>query len=251
MNIYDFRGRSAIVTGGGQGIGFSVAKRILENGGRVAVWDVDQELLNSLVNELGGDAQNILAQNVDISDPSAVQVASKTVHSKFGSIDVLINNAAIVGPNASTWEYPEGAFEEVVRVGLIGTYYVSRAVVPHMISANYGRIVNISSVAGKEGNPGAPAYSSTKAAVLALTKSLGKELAQYEISVNAVTPAVAKTKMALSQDPDFLKMILSKIPRGRMLELSEASAMICFLASEENSFTTGAIFDLSGGRATY
>lgn len=251
MNIYDFRGRSAIVTGGGQGIGFSVAKRILENGGRVAVWDVDQGLLNSLVNELGGDAQNILAQNVDISDPSAVQVASKTVHSKFGSIDVLINNAAIVGPNASTWEYPEGAFEEVVRVGLIGTYYVSRAVVPHMISANYGRIVNISSVAGKEGNPGAPAYSSTKAAVLALTKSLGKELAQYEISVNAVTPAVAKTKMALSQDPDFLKMILSKIPRGRMLELSEASAMICFLASEENSFTTGAIFDLSGGRATY
>ena len=251
MNIYDFRGRSAIVTGGGQGIGFSVAKRILENGGRVAVWDVDQELLNSLVNELGGDAQNILAQNVDISDPSAVQVASKTVHGKFGSIDVLINNAAIVGPNASTWEYPEGAFEEVVRVGLIGTYYVSRAVVPHMISANYGRIVNISSVAGKEGNPGAPAYSSTKAAVLALTKSLGKELAQYEISVNAVTPAVAKTKMALSQDPDFLKMILSKIPRGRMLELSEASAMICFLASEENSFTTGAIFDLSGGRATY
>jgi len=251
MNIYDFRGRSAIVTGGGQGIGFSVAKRILENGGRVAVWDVDQELLNSLVNELGGDAQNILAQNVDISDPSAVQVASKTVHSKFGNIDVLINNAAIVGPNASTWEYPEGAFEEVVRVGLIGTYYVSRAVVPYMISANYGRIVNISSVAGKEGNPGAPAYSSTKAAVLALTKSLGKELAQYEISVNAVTPAVAKTKMALSQDPDFLKMILSKIPRGRMLELSEASAMICFLASEENSFTTGAIFDLSGGRATY
>ena len=251
MNIYDFRGRSAIVTGGGQGIGFSVAKRILENGGRVAVWDVDQELLNSLVNELGGDAQNILAQNVDISDPSAVQVASKTVHSKFGSIDVLINNAAIVGPNASTWEYPEGAFEEVVRVGLIGTYYVSRAVVPHMISANYGRIVNISSVAGKEGNPGAPAYSSTKAAVLALTKSLGKELAQYEISVNAVTPAVAKTKMALSQDPDFLAMILSKIPRGRMLELSEASAMICFLASEENSFTTGAVFDLSGGRATY
>ena len=251
MNIYDFRGRSAIVTGGGQGIGFSVAKRILENGGRVAVWDVDQELLNSLVNELGGEAQNILAQNVDIRDPSAVQVASKTVHSKFGSIDVLINNAAIVGPNASTWEYPEGAFEEVVRVGLIGTYYVSRAVVPHMISANYGRIVNISSVAGKEGNPGAPAYSSTKAAVLALTKSLGKELAQYEISVNAVTPAVAKTKMALSQDPDFLKMILSKIPRGRMLELSEASSMICFLASEENSFTTGAIFDLSGGRATY
>ena len=251
MNNYDFQDRTAIVTGGGQGIGFSVAKRILEGGGKVAVWDVDQELLNSLIENLGGDAANILAQDVDISDPLAVQVASDTVHSTFGKIDILINNAAIVGPNASTWEYPEGAFEEVVRIGLIGTYYVSRAVVPHMISANYGRIVNISSVAGKEGNPGAPAYSSTKAAVLALTKSLGKELAKYDISVNAVTPAVAKTKMALSQDPDFLQMILSKIPRGRMLELSEAAAMICFLASEENSFTTGAVFDLSGGRATY
>ena len=251
MNTYDFQDRSAIVTGGGQGIGFSVAKRILEGGGNVAVWDVDQELLNSLIENLSGNATKILAQNVDISDPLAVQVASDIVQSTFGKIDILINNAAIVGPNASTWEYPEGAFEEVVRIGLIGTYYVSRAVAPHMISANYGRIVNISSVAGKEGNPGAPAYSSTKAAVLALTKSLGKELAQYDISVNAVTPAVAKTKMALSQDPDFLKMILSKIPRGRMLELSEAAAMICFLASEENSFTTGAVFDLSGGRATY
>ena len=251
MNNYDFQDRTAIVTGGVQGIGFSVAKRILEGGGKVAVWDVDQELLNSLIENLGGNAANILAQDVDISDPLAVQVASDTVHSTFGKIDILINNAAIVGPNASTWEYPEGAFEEVVRIGLIGTYYVSRAVAPHMISANYGRIVNISSVAGKEGNPGAPAYSSTKAAVLALTKSLGKELAQYNISVNAVTPAVAKTKMALSQDPDFLQMILSKIPRGRMLELSEAAAMICFLASEENSFTTGAVFDLSGGRATY
>ena len=251
MNTYDFQDRSAIVTGGGQGIGFSVAKRILEGGGKVAVWDVDQELLNSLIENLSGNAAKILAQNVDISDQLAVQVASDTVQSTFGKIDILINNAAIVGPNASTWEYPEGAFEEVVRIGLIGTYYVSRAVAPHMISANYGRIVNISSVAGKEGNPGAPAYSSTKAAVLALTKSLGKELAQYDISVNAVTPAVAKTKMALSQDPDFLQMILSKIPRGRMLELSEAAAMICFLASEENSFTTGAVFDLSGGRATY
>ena len=251
MNNYDFQDRTAIVTGGVQGIGFSVAKRILEGGGKVAVWDVDQELLNSLIENLGGNAANILAQDVDISDPLAVQVASDTVHSTFGKIDILINNAAIVGPNASTWDYPEGAFEEVVRIGLIGTYYVSRAVAPHMISANYGRIVNISSVAGKEGNPGAPAYSSTKAAVLALTKSLGKELAQYDISVNAVTPAVAKTKMALSQDPDFLQMILSKIPRGRMLELSEAAAMICFLASEENSFTTGAVFDLSGGRATY
>ncbi|MCY3996813.1 MAG: SDR family NAD(P)-dependent oxidoreductase [Rhodobacter sp.] len=251
MNTYDFQGRTAIVTGGGQGIGFTVAKRILESGGRVSVWDVDQDLLDALAANMGGDASNIQALNVDISDAAAVQNATEAVLNTFGKIDVLINNAAIVGPNAPTWEYPEGAFEDVVRVGLIGTYYVSRAVVPHMISANYGRIVNLSSVAGKEGNPGAPAYSSTKAAVLALTKSMGKELAAHDISVNAVTPAVAKTKMALSQEPEFLKMIVSKIPRGRMLELSEAASMICFLASEENSFTTGAVFDLSGGRATY
>jgi len=194
MNTYDFQDRSAIVTGGGQGIGFTVAKRILDSGGQVSVWDVDQELLDALAENLGGDASNILALNVDISDSAAVQSAKDTVLKTFGKIDVLINNAAIVGPNAPTWEYPEGAFEEVVRIGLTGTYYVSRAVVPHMISANYGRVVNLSSVAGKEGNPGAPAYSSTKAAVLALTKSLGKELAQYDISVNAVTPAVAKPR---------------------------------------------------------
>ncbi len=251
MNKYDFDGRVAIVTGGGQGIGHTVAKRILDSGGKVSVWDVDQALLDALGESLGGDPANIQALNVDISDQTAVQAATESAAGTFGKIDILINNAAIVGPNASTWEYPDGAFEDVVRIGLIGTYYVSRAVVPHMIAAKYGRIVNLSSVAGKEGNPGAPAYSSTKAAVLALTKSLGKELASHDISVNAVTPAVAKTKMALSQDPEFLKMILSKIPRGRMLELSEAASMICWLASAENSFTTGAVFDLSGGRATY
>ena len=251
MNRYDFEGRVAIVTGGGQGIGHTVAKRILDSGGKVSVWDIDQTLFDALGESLGGDPANIQALSVDISDQAAVHAATESVVATFGKIDVLINNAAIVGPNAPTWEYPDGAFEDVVRVGLIGTYYVSRAVVPHMISAGYGRVVNLSSVAGKEGNPGAPAYSSTKAAVLALTKSMGKELAGHDISVNAVTPAVAKTKMALSQDPDFLKMILSKIPRGRMLELSEAASMICWLASEENSFTTGAVFDLSGGRATY
>lgn len=251
MNSYDFANRTAIVTGGGQGIGFTVAKRILDSGGKVAVWDVDQKLLDALGENLGGATENILSMNVDISDDAGVKAATETVHDRFGAIDILINNAAIVGPNAPTWEYPDGAFEDVVRIGLIGTYYVSRAVVPYMIKANYGRIVNLSSVAGKEGNPGAPAYSSMKAAVMALTKSLGKELASYDISVNAVTPAVAKTTMALSQEPEFLKMIISKIPRGRMLELSEAASMICFLSSEENSFTTGSVFDLSGGRATY
>ncbi len=249
MNFYDFEDRVAIVTGGGQGIGLSTAQRILAGGGKVSVWDVDQKLLDALAESAPKD--RVLPLCVDISDQAAVEAATREVVDIFGGIDVLINNAAIVGPNAPTWEYPVVDFENVVRIGLIGTFLVSRAVVPHMIERNYGRIVNLGSVAGKEGNPNAPAYSSTKAAVLALTKSLGKELAGRNIAVNAVTPAVAKTTMALSQAPEFLAMILSKIPRGRMLELDEAAAMICWLASEENSFTTGAVFDLSGGRATY
>jgi len=170
---------------------------------------------------------------------------------RFGRIDILVNNAAIVGPNANTWEYPVKAFEDVVHVGLVGTFYVSRTVIPHMLANDYGRIVNVASVAGKEGNPAAPAYSSTKAGVIALTKSMGKELARHNIAVNCVTPAVAATTMGLSQDPEFIKMILSKVPRGRMLELDEAASMITWLATEENSFTTAAVFDLSGGRATY
>lgn len=249
MNSYDFAGQTAIVTGGGQGIGLTVAERILDSGGRVAIWDRDRVLLDGLAARM--DKSRVMTQAVDIGDLPAVQEATAAVIGQWGRIDVLINNAAIVGPNAPTHEYPPQAFMDVVHIGLVGTFFVSRSVVPHMIAQNYGRIVNVSSVAGKEGNPGAPAYSSMKAAVLALTKSMGKELANHDIAVNAVTPAVAKTTMALSQDPAFLKMILSKIPRGRMLELSEAASMICFLASGENSFTTGGVFDLSGGRATY
>lgn len=251
MNTYDFEERVAIITGGGQGIGFTVAKRILDSGGRVSVWDIDQDLLDNLATSLGGNEERIQALNVNIGDLASVEQGTLATMNKFGKIDVLINNAAIVGPNAPTWEYPVQAFMDVVHIGLVGTFNVCRTVVPHMIAQKYGRIVNVSSVAGKEGNPNAPAYSSTKAAVLALTKSLGKELAGYDISVNAVTPAVAKTAMALSQDPEFLQMILSKVPRGRMLELSEAASMICWLATKENSFTTAATFDLSGGRATY
>ena len=250
MNSYDFDNRVAIITGGGQGIGLTVAERMLQHGGSVAIWDRDQKLLDALTAKYG-TAGKVLALNADIGDMASVDAAVKAVLARFGKIDILINNAAIVGPNAPTWEYPPQAFMDVVHIGLVGTFFVCRAVVPHMIERGYGRIVNLSSVAGKEGNPNAPAYSSTKAGVLALTKSLGKELAKYDIAVNAVTPAVAKTTMALSQAPDFLAMILSKIPRGRMLELSEAASMICWLATEENSFTTGATFDLSGGRATY
>jgi 3-oxoacyl-[acyl-carrier protein] reductase len=250
MNVYDLKERIAIVTGGAQGIGLAVAKRILASGGRVSIWDRDKALLGKTAEQLGGP-DRIQGLPVDIADLAAVETATKAVVGNFGKIDILINNAAIVGPNANTWEYPPEAFAEVVNVGLLGTFYCCRAVVPHMIAANYGRIVNLSSVAGKEGNPKAPAYSSMKAAVIALTKSLGKELAGYNIGVNCVTPAVAKTTLALSQAPDFLAMIVSKIPRGRMLELEEAASMICWLASAENSFTTGATFDLSGGRATY
>jgi 3-oxoacyl-[acyl-carrier protein] reductase len=250
MNTYDFADRVAIVTGGGQGIGLTVAERMLESGASVSIWDRDQSLLDALAARHGAGGR-VHVMKVDIGDLAGVEAATAAVKDRFGRIDVLINNAAIVGPNATTWEYPPEAFRDVVHIGLVGTFYCCRAVVPHMITQNYGRIVNLSSVAGKEGNPGAPAYSATKAAVLALTKSLGKELAAYDIAVNAVTPAVAKTTMALSQAPDFLKMILSKIPRGRMLELSEAASMICWLATQENSFTTGAVFDLSGGRATY
>lgn len=250
MNVYDLEDRVAIVTGAAQGIGLAVVDRILRSGGRVSIWDRDRALLDKTVAGLA-QPQRIHGLTVDIADLGAVEAATKATIERFGKIDILINNAAIVGPNANTWEYPPEAFRDVVNVGLLGTFYCCRAVVPHMIAANYGRIVSVSSVAGKEGNPKAPAYSSMKAAVIALTKSLGKELAGYNIGVNCVTPAVAKTTLALSQAPDFLQMIVSKIPRGRMLELDEAASMICWLASAENSFTTGAAFDLSGGRATY
>jgi 3-oxoacyl-[acyl-carrier protein] reductase len=250
MNVYDLKNRVAIVTGGAQGIGLAVTNRILASGGKVSIWDRDKPLLDKTLAALAvGD--RVQGLTVDIADLAVVEGATKQAAAQFGKIDILVNNAAIVGPNAPTWEYPPEAFRDVVNVGLIGTFYCCRAVVPHMIAANYGRIVNISSVAGKEGNPKAPAYSAMKAAVIGLTKSLGKELATYNIGVNCVTPAVAKTTLALSQAPDFLAMIVSKIPRGRMLELDEAASMICWLVSAENSFTTGAAFDLSGGRATY
>ncbi|MEQ1768681.1 MAG: SDR family NAD(P)-dependent oxidoreductase [Devosia sp.] len=250
MNTYDLNGRVAIITGAGQGIGLTVAERMLDSGASVSIWDRDQKLLDGLAAKHGGSGK-VQVVNVDIGKLDSVEAGTKAALEKFGKIDVLVNNAAIVGPNANTWEYPPQAFMDVVQIGLVGTFFCCRTVVPHMIEKGYGRIVNLASVAGKEGNPGAPAYSSTKAGVIALTTSLGKELAKYNIGVNVVTPAVAKTTMAMSQDPAFLQMILSKIPRGRMLELSEAASMITWLASEENSFTTGAVFDLSGGRATY
>jgi 3-oxoacyl-[acyl-carrier protein] reductase len=250
MNGYDLQGRVAIVTGGGQGIGLAVVERMLASGASVAIWDRDAALLKSTVGALkAGDRVAGLA--VDIGDLAAVEKATDETLARFGKIDILVNNAAIVGPNMPTWEYPKEAFLDVVHVGLAGTFFCCRSVVPHMIARNYGRIVNLSSIAGKEGNPNAVAYSSMKAGVIGLTKSLGKELATYDIAVNAVTPAVAKTVGAMGQSPQHIAYMLGKIPRGRMLELDEAAAMIAWLASAENSFTTAAVFDLSGGRATY
>ncbi len=248
MNKYDLNNRVAVVTGGAQGIGLAVTQRMLESGARVAIWDRDADQLAATAKELG---DGVLAHITDIAGAESVDAATKATLQHFGKIDILINNAALVGPNAPLIDYPIDVFAEIVDVGLTGTFRVCRAVVPHMQSEGYGRIVNVASVAGKEGNPNACAYSSTKAAVIALTKGLGKELASENIAVNCVTPAVAKTKSAMEQSEEHIAYMLSKIPRGRMMELDEAAAMICWLSSEENSFTTGAVFDLSGGRATY
>lgn len=250
MNRYDFAGRVAVITGGAQGIGLAVAERMLAGGGSVSLWDHDNKVLDATVARLQAPG-HVHGRGVDIGDLAAVEAATQSTLERFGRIDILINNAAIVGPNTVTWEYPAQAFRDVVHVGLTGTFYCCRAVVPHMMAGKYGRIVNVSSIAGKEGNPNAVAYSSAKAGVIALTKSLGKELAGVDIAVNAVTPGFARTTLSLQQSEEHIKYIVSKIPRGRMLDVGEAASMICWLATDENSFTTGAVFDLSGGRATY
>jgi len=248
VNQYDLKNRVAVVTGGAQGIGRAVVERMLESGAQVAIWDRDTDQLAATVEDLG---DKVLGVETDIAKTASIATAVDDTLAKFGKFDILINNAALVGPNAALVDYPDGEFESIVDVGLTGTFRVSKAVVPHMTSAGYGRIVNVASVAGKEGNPNACAYSATKAAVIALTKTLGKELATANIAVNCVTPAVAKTKSAMEQSEEHIAYMLAKIPRGRMMELEEAASMICWLSSEENSFTTAAVFDLSGGRATY
>jgi len=238
-----FANRVVVVTGGVSGIGAGIAARLAAEGAHVSLWDRDAATLAKV--------EATHKASVDVTDAAAVQRAADETAAALGRIDILVACAGITGPNAPVWDYPVSDWDRVIDVNLNGVFYCNRAVVPHMLRNNYGRIVNIASVAGKEGNPNAAAYSASKAGVIGLTKSLGKELATYNIGVNCVTPAVAKTTLAMSQAPDFLAMIVSKIPRGRMLELEEAAAMICWLASAENSFTTGAVFDLSGGRATY
>ncbi len=254
VNTINLQGRVAIITGGAQGIGFAIAQRFLQSGATVVLWDIHQSALTQAGNELSATAgrpEAVRIDTVDIADASAVDAAVGRVLTHSKRIDILINNAAIVGPNAKLTDYPLDAWRSVMEVDINGTFHCCRSVAPVMQGQNYGRIVNIASIAGKEGNPNASAYSSAKAAVIGMTKSLGKELAGFDIAVNCVTPAVARTPGAMEQSPEHIQYMLGKIPRGRFLELREAAAMIAWLASEENSFTTGAVFDLSGGRATY
>ena len=248
MNAIDLVGQVAVVTGGAQGIGFAVAQRLIASGAKVSLWDISPEALASAAKALGADATTI---QVNITDYAAVVAATASVESTLGSLDILVNSAGIAGPNFTLDEFPLDEWRRVVEVNLNGTFYVNRAVVPGMKARNYGRIVNISSVAGKEGNPTLSAYSAAKAGVIGLTKSLGKELAKYNIAVNAVSPATAKTRILDELKPEFIDYMLSRIPRGRFLEVDEAASMIAWLVSRENSFTTASVFDLSGGRTTY
>jgi 2-dehydro-3-deoxy-L-rhamnonate dehydrogenase (NAD+) len=246
MNQLDLNGRNAVVTGGASGLGFAIAERLALSGAKVVIWDIDDEAAQAAAKKLGGVA--IIA---DVGDLASVTHAVGKTLGLVPAIDVLVNNAGITGPNVKLWEYPAQDWRQVFAVNVDGTFHCCRAVVPHMRERNYGRIVNIASVAGKEGNPNASAYSASKAAVIALTKSLGKELADTAIRVNCVTPAAVRTPLFAQMTQAHIDYMLSKIPLGRFGEPQEIAALVTWLASEECSFSTGAVFDLSGGRATY
>jgi 3-oxoacyl-[acyl-carrier protein] reductase len=250
MNQIDLAGRRAVITGGAQGIGRAIAERFLASGAAVSLWDREGGLVESAAAELSGRGK-VHVIPVDVSNAEGVEAAAATTVELLGGIDILVANAGITGPNVKLWEYPVDAWRQVTEVNLNGVFLSCRAVVPLMMRQNYGRIVNVASIAGKEGNPNASAYSASKAGVIALTKSLGKELAGYNIAVNCVTPAAAKTALFDQMTQEHIEFMLSKIPRGRFLLVEEVASMVAWLASEENSFTTGAVFDLSGGRATY
>ena len=248
MNQIDLNGRVAIVTGGAQGIGRAVAERFAASGAKVAIWDIDGDLAAKVAAEIGGETTGAA---VDVTDAAAVKAASDALEARLGSVDILVTSAGIAGPNLKTWEYPLDQWARVMRLNVDGTLHCCQAVIPGMINRNYGRIVLVASIAGKEGNPNASAYSASKAAVIALTKSLGKELATQDIAVNCITPAAAKTRIFDQMSEEHIGYMLAKIPRGRFLLPDEVASMVSFLASAENSFTTGGVFDLSGGRATY
>ena len=248
MIDYNLKGQTAVVTGGGQGIGFAIGKRLIASGAHVCLWDIDAGVLAAASRHLGEMASTI---TVDIADCEAAAAAAAKTAEARGRIDILVHSAGIAGKNAPLDEYDPAEWRRVIDIDLNGAFYVNRAVVPHMKARNYGRIVNIASIAGKEGNPNASAYAAAKGGLIAMTKALGKELAQYNIAVNAITPATAKTRILDELKPEFIDYMLGKIPRGRFLEVDEAASMVGWLVSPENSFTTAAVFDLSGGRATY
>lgn len=247
-NAIDLKGRVAVVTGGAQGFGRAITERFVASGAAVDIWDRDQELAQRTASEIGGQVRAI---GCDVSDEQAIEKACAETVEGRGRIDILVNNAGVAGANATVWDTDPDEWRRVMRINLDGPFLCSRAVVPTMIGHNYGRIVNIASIAGKEGNPNAAHYSASKAAVIALTKSLGKELASYDIAVNAVTPAAAKTAIFDQITQEHIDFMLSKIPRQRFVTVEELAGLVAWVASEENSFTTGAVFDISGGRATY
>ena len=248
MHQFAFKNRTAVVTGGAQGFGLDIAKRFLDSGAKVFIWDIDEKLLESAADELKNP--NLFYNAVDVSNYKDVEKNVTEITLK-SNIDILINNAGITGPTAPVWEYDVEMWNKIVQINLMGTFNCCRAIVPNMIKNNYGRIVNVASVAGKDGNANASAYSAAKAGVLGLTKSLGKELADKNIAVNAVTPAGAKTRILDQMSKEHVQKMLSKVPRGRFLELNELTSLVCWLSSEENSFSTAAVFDISGGRSTY
>jgi 3-oxoacyl-[acyl-carrier protein] reductase len=248
MNQLDFNGRTAVITGGAAGIGFAIAQRLVASGGRVSVWDHDAAALDKAKARL---TAGIDTRVVDVADAASVDAAAQAAASALGRIDALVCSAGITGPNTTTWEYPVDAWQQVMEVNVNGVFLCNRAVVPVMLKHDYGRIVNIASVAGKEGNPNASAYSTSKAAVIGLTKSLGKELAKTGIRVNCVTPAAVKTAIFDQMSQQHIDFMLSKIPMGRFGQVEEIAALVAWLCTEDCSFSTGAVFDLSGGRATY
>ena len=245
---FNFENRTAVITGGAQGFGFDIARRFLNSGAKVIIWDNDPDTLKKSVKELNNT--NLTSNVIEVSKFEEVENCTNEIL-KNSKIDILINNAGITGPTAPLWEYDLEKWKKIVDINLMGTFNCCKAIVPNMIKNNYGRIVNVASVAGKDGNANASAYSAGKAGTIGLTKSLGKELADKDIAVNAVTPAGAKTRILDQMTKEHVQRMLSKVPRGRFLEVEEFTSLVCWLSSEENTFSTAAVFDISGGRSTY